>query len=100
MITAIISLDSGVKTIAVSSNTGNTVDIHSNVTNVWTYCYRSPLGDVNPWPVTIPVNVTNTSQYYYLDIEANNQTDNIRQTAYANTSTQAYTGSYVIIRPV
>ena len=100
MITAIISLDSGVKTIAVSSNTGNTFDLHSNVTNVWTYCYRSPLGDVNPWPVTIPINVTNTSQYYYIDIEANNQTDNIRQTAYANTSAQAYTGSYVIIRPV
>ena len=100
MITAIISLDSGVKTIALSSNTGNTVDLHSNVTNVWTYCYRSPLGDVNPWPVTIPINVTNTAQYYYLDIEANNQTDNIRQTAYANIITQAYTGSYVIIRPV
>ena len=100
MITAIISLDSGVKTIALSSNTGNTFDLHSNVTNVWTYCYRSPLGDVNPWPVTIPVNVTNTSQYYYLDIEANNQSDNIHQTAYANTSAQAYTGSYVIIRPV
>jgi hypothetical protein len=100
MITTVISADSGIKTIALSSNTGNTVDLHSNVTNVWQYCYRFPFGDVNPWPVTIPVNVTNTSQYYYLDIEANNQTDNIRQTAYTNVATLAYTGSYVIIRPV
>jgi len=100
MITTVISADSGIKTIALSSNTGNTVDLHSNITNVWQYCYRFPFGDVNPWPVTIPVNVTNTSQYYYLDIEANNQTDNIRQTAYSNVTTLAYTGSYVIIRPM
>ena len=100
MITTVISADSGIKTIALSSNTGNTVDLHSNITNVWQYCYRFPFGDVNPWPVTIPVNVTNTSQYYYLDIETNNQTDNIRQTAYTNVTTLAYTGSYVIIRPI
>ena len=100
MITTVISADSGIKTIALSSNLGNTVDIHSNVTNVWQYCYRFPFGDVNPWPVTIPVNVTNTSQYYYIDFETNNQSDNIHQTAYTNTATQAYTGSYVIIRPV
>jgi len=51
-------------------------------------------------PVTIPVNVTNTSTYYYIDYETTNQTDNIHQTAYTNVTTQAYTGSYVIIRPV
>jgi hypothetical protein len=100
IITTVISADSGIKTIALSSNLGNTVDTHSNVTNVWQYCYRFPFGDVNPWPVTIPVNVTNTSQYYYIDYETNNQTDNIHQTAYTNTTSQAYTGSYVIIRPV
>jgi hypothetical protein len=100
MITTVISADSGIKTIALSSNLGNTVDIHSNVTNVWQYCYRFPFGDVNPWPVTIPVNVTNTSQYYYIDFETTNQTDNIHQTAYTNAASQAFTGSYVIIRPV
>ena len=100
VITTVISADSGLKTIALSSNLGNTVDIHSNVTNVWQYCYRFPFGDVNPWPVTIPVYVTSTSQYYYIDYETNNQTDNIHQTAYTNAAAQAYTGSYVIIRPV
>ena len=97
MITAVITADTGIKTIALSSNSA---DIHSNVTNVWSYCYRFPFGDVNPWPVTIPVYVTSTSQYYYIDYETNNQTDNIHQTAYTNVATQAYTGSYVIIRPV
>jgi hypothetical protein len=97
MLTAVISADSGIKTIALSSNSS---DVHSNITNVWQYCYRFPFGDVNPWPVTIPVNVTSTSQYYYIDYETTNQTDNIHQTAYTNTTAQAYTGSYVIIRPV
>jgi len=100
LITAVITADTGIKTIALSSNLGNTVDVHSNVTNVWQYCYRFPFGDVNPWPVTIPLNVTNTSQYYYIDYETNNQIDNIHQTAYTNAAAQAYTGSYVIIRPV
>jgi hypothetical protein len=100
MITTVISADSGIKTIALSSNLGNTVDIHSNVTNVWQYCYRFPFGDVNPWPVTIPLYVPSTSQYYYIDYETNNTTDNIHKTAYTNTASEAYTGSYVIIRPV
>ena len=97
MITTVITADSGIKTIALSSNSS---DIHSNVTNVWSYCYRFPFGDVNPWPVTIPLYVTSTSQYYYIDYETNNKTDNIHQTAYTNVTSQAYTGSYVIIRPV
>jgi hypothetical protein len=100
VITAVISADTGIKTIALSSNLGNTVDVHSNVTNVWQYCYRFPLGDVNPWPVTIPLNVTSTSQYYYIDYETNNQADNIHRTAYSNVASEAYTGSYLIIRPV
>jgi hypothetical protein len=100
VITTVISADTGIKTIALSSNLGNTVDIHSNVTNVWQYCYRFPFGDVNPWPVTIPVYVTSTSQYYYIDYETNNQVDNIHRTAYTNSASEVYTGSYVIIRPV
>ena len=97
MITTVISADNDIKTIALSSNTA---DVHSNVTNVWSYCYRFGVGTNPSIPVTIPVNVTNTSTYYYIDYETTNQTDNIHQTAYTNVTTQAYTGSYVIIRPV
>jgi hypothetical protein len=97
MITAVISADNDIKTIALSSNS---TDVHSNITNVWSYCYRYGVGTNPSIPATIPVYVTNTSTYYYIDIETANQTDNIRQTSYTNVASQAYTGSYVIIRPV
>ena len=97
MITAVVSADNGIKTIALSSNTA---DVHSNVTNAWTYCYRFGVGTNPSIPVTIPVNVSDTSRYYYIDFESINQTDNINQTAYSNSATQTFTGSYVIIKPV
>jgi hypothetical protein len=97
MITAVISADNDIKTIALSSNAA---DVHSNITNVWSYCYRFGVGTNPSIPVTIPVYVTNTSTYYYIDYETSNQTDNIHRTAYINTASEAFTGSYVIIRPV
>ena len=97
MIMAVIAVDTGIKTIALSSNT---TDYHSNVTNVWSYCYRFDFGENPSRLVTIPVNVTNTSSYYYIDIETNNQSDNVIQTAYSNLATAAYTGTYVIIKPI
>jgi hypothetical protein len=97
MFTVVISADNDIKTIALSSNTA---DVHSNVTNVWSYCYRFGVGTNPSIPVTIPVYVTSTSTYYYIDYETTNQTDNIHQTAYVNVSSQAYTGSYVIIKPI
>ena len=97
MIMAVIAVDTGIKTIALSSNT---TDYHSNVTNVWSYSYRFDFGENPSRLVTIPVNVTNTSSYYYIDIETNNQSDNVIQTAYSNLATAAYTGTYVIIKPI
>ena len=97
MIMAVIAVDTGIKTIALSSNT---TDYHSNVTNVWSYSYRFDFGENPSRLVTIPVNVTNTSSYYYIDIETNNQSDNVIQTAYSNLATSAYTGTYVIIKPI
>ena len=97
MITAVISADNDIKTIALSSNTA---DVHSNVTNVWSYCYRFGVGTNPSIPAIIPVNVTDTTKYYYIDYETTSQTDTIHRTAYTNTSAEAYTGSYVIIRPV
>jgi hypothetical protein len=97
MFTVVISSDTGIKTIALSSNT---VDIHSNVTNVWSYCYRYGVATNPSTPVIIPVYVTNTSTYYYIDYETANKTDNIHRTAYTNVATEAYTGSYVIVQPV
>jgi hypothetical protein len=97
MFTVVISADNAIKTIALSSNTA---DVHTNKTNAWSYCFRYGVGTNPSFPAIIPINVTDTSMYYYLDIETTNQIDNIHQTAYTNASTQAYTGSYVMVRPV
>ena len=95
--TCSIASVSGVKTLAISSNA---VDIHSNITNVWSYCFRYSFGEIPSIPVTLPFYVSSTSAYYYLDIETNVQGDTVYQTAYSNLATNAYTGSYVIIRPI
>jgi hypothetical protein len=97
--TCVISADNDIKTIALSSNTA---DVHSNLANpgVWLYCYRVSVGMNPSYPVTLPVNVTNTSLYYWIDIETVNQSDNIHRTAYTNVTSEAYTGSYVLVRPL
>ena len=95
--TCSIASASGVKTLAISSNTS---DIHSNVTNVWSYCFRYSFGEIPSIPVTLPFYVSSTTAYYYLDIETNVQGDTVYQTAYSNAAANAYTGSYVIIRPI
>ena len=95
--TCSIASGSGVKTLAVSSNVA---DIHSNVTNVWSYCFRYSFGEIPSIPITLPFYVSSTTAYYYLDIETNVQGDTVYQTAYSNAAANAYTGSYVIIRPI
>jgi hypothetical protein len=97
--TAVITSDNNIKTLALSSNTA---DVHSNLadTNVWEYVYRTGIGQDPSIPITIPFYVDNTNKYYFLDIETDNQTDNIHRTRYTNAAAEAYTGSYVILRPV
>ena len=97
--TAVITADNNIKTLALSSNTA---DVHSNLadTNVWEYVYRTGVGQDPSIPITIPFYVDDTNKYYFLDIETDNQTDNIHRTRYTNTAAEAYTGSYVILRPV
>ena len=97
--TAVITADNNIKTLALSSNT---TDVHSNLadTNVWEYVYRIGVGQDPSIPITIPFYVDNTNKYYFLDIETDNQTDNIHRTRYTNAAAEAYTGSYVILRPV
>jgi len=97
--TAVITSDQNIKTLALSSNGS---DVHSNLadTNVWEYCYRIGVGHDPSVPITIPFYVSDTSKYYFLDIEALNHVDNIHRTAYTNTAAEAYTGSYVILKPV
>ena len=99
MITAVITADNDIKTIAISSNTS---DVHSNLANpgVWLYAFRFGVGTTQSFPVTLPINVTNTSTYYFIDIETAVQNDNIHQTAYTNVATNSYTGSYVLVRPI
>ena len=97
--TAVITADNNIKTLALSSNTA---DVHSNLadTDVWEYVYRTGIGQDPSIPITIPFYVNNTNKYYFLDIETDNQTDNIHRTRYTNAAAEAYTGSYVILRPV
>ena len=97
--TAVITSDNNIKTLALSSNTS---DVHSNLadTNVWEYVYRTGIGQDPSIPITIPFYVDNINKYYFLDIETDNQTDNIHRTRYTNTAAEAYTGSYVILKPV
>jgi hypothetical protein len=97
--TAVITADNNIKTLALSSNTA---DVHSNLadTDVWEYVYRIGVGQDPSIPITIPFYVDNTNKYYFLDIETDNQTDNIHRTRYTNAAAEAYTGSYVILRPV
>ena len=97
--TAVITADNNIKTLALSSNTA---DVHSNLadTNVWEYVYRIGVGQDPSVPITIPFYVDNTNKYYFLDIEATNRTDNIHRTRYTNTASEAYTGSYVTLRPL
>jgi hypothetical protein len=97
--TCVLSADNDIKTIALSSNAA---DVHSNLANpgVWLYCYRVSVGMNPSYPITIPVNVINTSLYYWIDIETVNQSDNIHKTAYTNVTSEAYTGSYVLVRPL
>ena len=97
--TAVITSDQNIKTLALSANTS---DVHSNLadTGVWQYCYRIGVGQDPSVPITIPFYVSDTSRYYFLDIEAVNQVDNIHRTAYTNTTAEAYTGSYVILKPL
>jgi hypothetical protein len=97
--TAVITSDNNIKTLALSSNTA---DVHSNLadTNVWEYVYRTGIGQDPSIPITIPFYVDNINKYYFLDIETDNQTDNIHRTRYTNVTAEAYTGSYVILKPV
>jgi hypothetical protein len=96
--TVVITADNNIKTVALSSNID---DIHSNLadTDVWEYVYRIGVGQDPSIPVTIPF-VADTSKYYFLDIETANQTDNIHRTRYSNAVAEAYTGSYVILKPI
>jgi hypothetical protein len=97
--TTVITADNNIKTLALSSNID---DIHSNLadTDVWEYVYRTGIGQDPSIPITIPFHVDDINKYYYLDIETDNQTDNIHRTRYTNAAAEAYTGSYVILRPV
>jgi hypothetical protein len=97
--TAVITSDNNIKTLALSSNTN---DIHSNLadTDVWEYVYRTGLGQDPSIPITIPFYVDDTNRYYFLDMETSNRTDNIHRTRYTNVSTEAYTGTYVILKPI
>ena len=97
--TVVISADYNIKTFALSSNTS---DIHSNVADpgTWLYCYRIGVGQNPSTPVTIPFFVDSTSKYYWLDFEAMRRDDNIHRTWYTNVTSEGYTGSYVILRPV
>jgi hypothetical protein len=97
--TVVISADYNIKTFALSSNTS---DIHSNIANpgTWLYCYRIGVGQNPSTPVTIPFFVDSTSKYYWLDFEAMRRDDNIHRTWYTNVTSEGYTGSYVILRPV
>jgi len=97
--TVVITADNNIKTVALSSNTS---DVHSNLadTDVWEYVYRIGVGQDPSTPITIPFYVDNASKYYFLDIESTNQTDNIHRTRYTNTASEAYTGSYVVLKPV
>jgi hypothetical protein len=97
--TAVITADNNIRTIALSSNTA---DIHSNLADpgVWEYCYRIGVGQDPSLPVTIPFYVDNVSKYYFLDFESMRNNDNIHRTAYTNVTTEAYTGSYVILKPI
>jgi hypothetical protein len=96
--TVVITADNNIKTVALSSNTS---DVHSNLadTDVWEYVYRIGVGQDPSIPVSIPL-YADTSKYYFLDIETTNQTDNIHRTRYTNTASEAYTGSYVLIKPI
>jgi hypothetical protein len=97
--TVVISADYNIKTFALSSNTS---DIHSNVADpgTWLYCYRIGVGQNPSTPVTIPFYVDSTTKYYWLDFEAMRRDDNIHRTWYTNVTSEGYTGSYVILRPV
>jgi hypothetical protein len=97
--TVVISADYNIKTFALSSNTS---DIHSNVADpgTWLYCYRIGVGQNPSTPVTIPFYVDSTTKYYWLDFEAMSRNDNIHRTWYTNVTSEGYTGSYVILRPV
>jgi hypothetical protein len=96
--TTVITADNNIRTIALSSNTA---DVHSNLADpgVWEYCYRIGVGQDPSLPVTIPF-LADASKYYFLDFESMRNNDNIHRTAYTNVTTEAYTGSYVILKPI
>jgi hypothetical protein len=97
--TVVMCTDNNIKTLAVSSNTS---DVHSNLADpgVWLYCYRFSIGHDPSMPVTLPFYVNDTNNYYYLDFETVTLSDQIHKTAYTNVSTDTYTGSYVLVRPI
>jgi hypothetical protein len=97
--TVVLCTDYNIRTLAVSSNTS---DVHSNLADpgVWLYCYRFAVGHDPSTPVTLPFYVNDINNYYYIDFETVRLADQIHKTAYTNVSTDTYTGSYVLVRPI
>jgi len=96
-ITAVFAMNAPVSRVALGTNTSSAFP---TTTSAYTYVYVVPAGTSPSTPITIPINVQDTSKWYYLDVLT--QSSATSGTFYATASatiTGSQFGTYVQLAP-
>ena len=96
-ITLVLSMNAPVSRVALGTNTSSAFP---SSTSAYTYVYTLPSGASPSTTITIPVNVTSTAPWYYLDVFT--QSSSTAGTLYATNSasvTGSQYGTYIQVSP-
>jgi hypothetical protein len=96
-ITAVFAMNAPVSRVALGTNTSSAFP---TTTSAYTYVYVVPAGTSPSTPITIPINVQDTSKLYYIDVFTQSaSTSGTFYTTGSATITGSQFGTYVQIAP-